>query len=77
MQALIVEPLAKLNGSLHSVPVIIIDGLDECNGHEAQQLILTVVAEALRKSRTSLRFLVAVAPRLRFEKHLTLSSSIP
>jgi NACHT domain len=62
MQALIVEPLAKLNGSLHSVPVIIVDGLDECNGHDAQQLILTVIAEAQRKSRTSLRFLVASRP---------------
>ena len=61
MQALIVAPLAKLNG-LHSVPVIIIDGLDECNGHDAQQLILTVIAEALRKSHISLRFLVSSRP---------------
>jgi len=47
---LIVEPLAKLNGLLHSVPVIIIDDLDECHGHDAQQLILTDIAEAQKFS---------------------------
>jgi len=61
MQVLIVEPLAKLNVSLLSVPVIIIDGSDECDGHDAQQLILTVIAEALRKSHTSLQFWHPVA----------------
>ena len=48
MQPLIVEPLAKLNGSLYSVLAIIADGLDECNGHDAQQPALTVIAEVLR-----------------------------
>jgi len=61
MQVLIVEPLAKLNDSLLSVPVIIIDGSDECDGHDVQQLILTVIAEALRKSRTSSQFRYPVA----------------
>jgi len=61
MQVLIVEPLAKLNDSLLSVSVIIIDGSDKCDGHDVQQLILTVIAEALRKSHTSLQFRYPVA----------------
>jgi hypothetical protein len=79
MQAPIVEPLAKLNGPLHSVPVIIIDGLDECNGHDTQQPILTVIAEALRQSRTSLQFLLSGRPEAQasFVKRLTPTSSIP
>ena len=35
MQIFIVEPLAEVNGSLHSVPINIID-MDECHGHDAQ-----------------------------------------
>jgi hypothetical protein len=47
MQTLIVKPLEKLNSSLNTAPVIIIDWLDECSNNDAQQLILAVIAEAL------------------------------
>ncbi|KDR79917.1 hypothetical protein GALMADRAFT_1169509 [Galerina marginata CBS 339.88] len=61
MQTLIIEPFRKYDAPHHTATVII-DGLDECEGHESQKLLLTIIHEALAVHGLSLRFLVASRP---------------
>ena len=46
---------------LHS-PTIIIDGLDECEDHDAQQSILSLILDAVKSHSLPLRFLIASRP---------------
>ena len=47
--------------SFHT-PIVIIDGLDECEGRDSQRLILSAISGALFKDKIKLRFLIASRP---------------
>ncbi|KAJ7604423.1 hypothetical protein DFH06DRAFT_1254839 [Mycena polygramma] len=57
MRALILEPCRLLEGRIPSI--LLIDGLDECDGHHIQQQILRLIRPAIR---WPLRILVASRP---------------
>ncbi|KAJ7190688.1 hypothetical protein GGX14DRAFT_381872, partial [Mycena pura] len=65
LQALIVEPCR--NSAPPQPVIIVIDGLDECEGHDIQEEILRSVAHAMHEEHISLRFFVASRP----ESHIT------
>jgi len=44
------------------MPTVIIDGLDECEGHGFQRVILNSISAAVFKEHTPLRFLIASRP---------------
>ncbi|KAJ7908115.1 hypothetical protein B0H13DRAFT_2193528, partial [Mycena leptocephala] len=56
MQSLIVAPC--LSESNIQPPVVLIDGLDECEGHLVQQEILRLIAQSMRE-HLPLKFLIA------------------
>ncbi|KDR70480.1 hypothetical protein GALMADRAFT_76225, partial [Galerina marginata CBS 339.88] len=67
MEALVVQPLKTVFEDNHrevinTPKVIILDGLDECGPAEAQQLILEVVGDSIRKFPIPLCFLIASRP---------------
>ncbi|KAF7335044.1 NACHT domain-containing protein [Mycena venus] len=62
LQKLIVEPCQQI--SPNPPPVIVIDGLDECDGTDIQQEILRSLGNAIRDKQLSLRFLIASRPEL-------------
>ncbi|KDR68477.1 hypothetical protein GALMADRAFT_24792, partial [Galerina marginata CBS 339.88] len=69
MQFLVIEPLCKAFGRGHQgrlnfrrPKVIILDGLDECGAHKAQQYILRVISHSVRKFPIPLVFLIASRP---------------
>ncbi|KAJ7106298.1 hypothetical protein C8R44DRAFT_886172 [Mycena epipterygia] len=64
-QRLLVEPFKDLSG-LRSIPVIVLDGLDECADHTAQQHILRLFIGAIRDQGLPLRVLIISRP----EPHL-------
>ncbi|KAJ7445865.1 hypothetical protein FB451DRAFT_1343593 [Mycena latifolia] len=64
-QKLIVTPFANAP-PLTIRPIIVIDGLDECEDRHAQVMLLKLVVEALRGHRCPARFLIASRP----EPHL-------
>ncbi|KAJ7214123.1 hypothetical protein C8J57DRAFT_288190 [Mycena rebaudengoi] len=60
LRELILKPSAGLDSK--SPPrIIIIDGLDECDGHNVQQEILRLIRESTQQ-RTPLRFIIASRP---------------
>ncbi|KAJ6473467.1 hypothetical protein DFH09DRAFT_1343542 [Mycena vulgaris] len=64
-QKLIAAPLAQAP-PLTFRPIIVIDGLDECEGHDAQVMLLQLIIEALHRHHLPVRFLIASRP----EPHL-------
>ncbi|KAJ6570918.1 hypothetical protein DFH09DRAFT_1246855 [Mycena vulgaris] len=58
---LIIEP-ARQSFPRRMVAIVIIDGLDECEGQDFQREILRSIGNAVRKSQLPLRFLVASRP---------------
>jgi hypothetical protein len=62
---LFVAPLQQVPSN-PSLPVIVIDGLDECEDHRVQQEILRLILDAIRLYRLPVRILVASRP----EPHL-------
>ncbi|KIM46625.1 hypothetical protein M413DRAFT_259711 [Hebeloma cylindrosporum] len=62
MRSLIIDSFQKLSESIEHTPTVIIDGLDECDGHEAQQLILEIIYEAVVVYKLPLRFIIASRP---------------
>ncbi|KAF9473282.1 hypothetical protein BDN70DRAFT_965956, partial [Pholiota conissans] len=76
-QAFIVQPLQDLVASGNSKPgsprLIVIDGLDECNDHKMQSMILEVIADAFRSQNLPLVFLIASRPERNI--HHTFSSA--
>jgi hypothetical protein len=59
-QKLVMDPCGSLDPS--QPPIIVIDGLDECEGHQAQQEILRLIANTIHQRSTPLRFLIASRP---------------
>jgi hypothetical protein len=62
MRSLIINSFRKLSESIEHTPTVIVDGLDECDGHETQQLILEIIYEAVAIHKLPLRFLIASRP---------------
>ncbi|KAJ7085045.1 hypothetical protein C8R44DRAFT_544402, partial [Mycena epipterygia] len=60
LQKLIVEPWQQLISS--PCAVIIIDGLDECEGQDVQQEILRSICYAIHDMKLSVQFLIASRP---------------
>ncbi|KAF7334555.1 putative nwd2 protein [Mycena venus] len=60
LQKLIVEPHHSLEN--HAPLILLIDGLDECDGGQAQQKILHSIAGSVRQYPSSFRFLIASRP---------------
>ncbi|KAJ7489271.1 hypothetical protein FB451DRAFT_1080788 [Mycena latifolia] len=67
LQKLIIEPTQDSDSGLTRTFVIIIDGLDECEGQDIQQEILRSIGNSFQRSHLPLRFLVASRP----EPHIT------
>ncbi|KAF8156628.1 hypothetical protein B0H34DRAFT_709978 [Crassisporium funariophilum] len=72
METLIVKPLAEAfpEGYNYTTDLkarlIILDGLDECRGHDAQRYILNVIHGAFKRLSMQFRFLIASRP----EQHI-------
>ncbi|KAF8162768.1 hypothetical protein B0H34DRAFT_293871 [Crassisporium funariophilum] len=62
LRSLIIDALAQLEPRPQHTPVVIIDGLDECEGHGTQQDILALISEAVGTHKVPLRFLIASRP---------------
>ncbi len=68
VQQLIVNPLRNLALSgffkdRKTTPrLVLIDGLDECNGHDQRRIVLLSIAKALREQNFPLIFLIASRP---------------
>jgi hypothetical protein len=61
LQRLIVEPMRLLHILLH-VPIIIIDGLEECEGLDSQCDILSLVSQVSMDPSIPIRFVIANRP---------------
>ncbi|KAJ6509785.1 hypothetical protein DFH09DRAFT_1050008 [Mycena vulgaris] len=59
---LVVEPCQALNDD--ASPILLIDGLDECEGHDVQQEILRVLGNVAQNHLLRLRILIASRPEL-------------
>ena len=62
MRSLIIDSFRKLSSCIEHTPTVIVDGLDECDGHETQKIILEIIYEAVAIHKIPLRFLVASRP---------------
>jgi energy-coupling factor transporter ATP-binding protein EcfA2 len=62
-QRLLVEPF-KTTSSLGIIPVVVLDGLDECADHKQQQQILWLFIKAIRDGQLPIRLLIASRPEL-------------
>jgi len=61
LRYLITEPFRLIPDQPHT-PTVLIDGLDECEGHGLQCLILNAISTAVFKDHVKLRFLIASRP---------------
>jgi hypothetical protein len=61
LEQLILKPFMRLPIPRPS-PVIIIDGLDECDGSEAQRDILSLISQASSTPEITIRFIIASRP---------------
>ena len=61
LQQLILEPFMRLP-TPRPTPVIIIDGLDECDGSEAQHDILSLISQVSTIPEITIRFIIASRP---------------
>jgi len=64
LRYLITEPFRRTldQSTPFHTPTVIIDGLDECDGHDSQILILSAISTAVFKDNLKLRFLIASRP---------------
>ncbi|KAJ6523965.1 hypothetical protein DFH09DRAFT_1189930 [Mycena vulgaris] len=60
LQRLILEPCQSLTN--HDPPIIIIDGLDECEGHQMQQEILRIFRNSFPQYQPCVRILISSRP---------------
>ncbi|KAJ7478124.1 hypothetical protein FB451DRAFT_181850 [Mycena latifolia] len=60
----------KNTPDLHFMPVIVLDGLDECADHKVQQQILRLFIDAIRDHHLPIRLLVASRPEPRIREIL-------
>jgi len=70
LRYLITEPFRRTldQWSPFHTPTVIIDGLDECDGHDSQSLILSAISTAVFKDHIKLRFLIASRPEHQISK---------
>jgi len=70
LRYLITEPFRRTldQSTPFHTPTVIIDGLDECDGHDSQILILSVISTAIFKDHVKLRFLIASRPERQISK---------
>jgi len=64
LRYLITEPFRRTldqSAPFHT-PTVIIDGLDECDGHDSQSLVLSAISTAVFEDHVKLRFLIASRP---------------
>ena len=61
LKRLIIEPIRLLPIPVHSI-IIIIDGLDECDGFDSQRDILTLIGQVAMDSSVAIRFIIASRP---------------
>ncbi|KAJ7165547.1 hypothetical protein C8R43DRAFT_986762 [Mycena crocata] len=67
LEKLVIEPTREITVTPSRVLMIIIDGLDECEGEELQQELLRSIGHAVQ-SQAPLRFLIASRPEPHIEK---------
>jgi hypothetical protein len=60
LQKLIIQPFKSFRNS--NAPVLLIDGLDECENENVQQEFLNLISDAVRKNPNMLRILLASRP---------------
>jgi len=70
LRYLITEPFRRTldQSTPFHTPTVIIDGLDECDGHDSQSLILSAISTAVFKDHVKLRFLIASRPEQQINK---------
>jgi len=70
LRYLITEPFRRTldQSTPFHTPTVIIDGLDECDGHDSQCLILSAISTAVFKDHVKLRFLIASRPERQISK---------
>jgi len=70
LRYLITEPFRRTRdqSTPFHTPTVIIDGLDECDGHDFQCLILSAISTAIFKDNVKLRFLIASRPEHQISK---------
>jgi len=70
LRYLITEPFRRTldESTPFHTPTVIIDGLDECDGHDSQILILSAISTAVFKDHIKLRFLIASRPEYQISK---------
>jgi len=70
LRYLITEPFRQTldQSTPFHTPTVIIDGLDECDGHDSQILILSAISTAVFKDNLKLRFLIASRPEQQISK---------
>ncbi|KAJ6583328.1 hypothetical protein B0H10DRAFT_1926221 [Mycena sp. CBHHK59/15] len=71
MQKLIVEPCQSLDNS--RCPIIIIDGLDNCEGENIQREILGIIGNSIREHSPPLRIIIASRPEPHIREPLEAS----
>ncbi|KAF8335618.1 hypothetical protein F5887DRAFT_891831, partial [Amanita rubescens] len=54
--------------------LIIIDGVDECASEQEQNLVLTLIADALGRTSIPLRFLICSRPEAHIEEILDMEN---
>ncbi|KAJ7442785.1 hypothetical protein B0H11DRAFT_1748847 [Mycena galericulata] len=60
-QRLLVEPIRQIS-SLPSMPIVVVDGLDECEDHKTQQQILRSFIDAIRNGQFPICLLITSRP---------------
>ncbi|KIM40512.1 hypothetical protein M413DRAFT_163039 [Hebeloma cylindrosporum] len=70
LQQLILEPFMRLP-TPRPAPVIIIDGLDECDGSEAQRDILSLISQLSTIPEITIRFIIASRPEYQITQAFT------
>ncbi|KAJ7251671.1 hypothetical protein C8J57DRAFT_1520476 [Mycena rebaudengoi] len=66
LQKFIVEPHQSLEN--HAPLILLIDGLDECDGEQAQQKILHSIRDSVHQYPSSFRFLIASRPEAQIQE---------
>ncbi|KAJ6509764.1 hypothetical protein DFH09DRAFT_870530, partial [Mycena vulgaris] len=69
LRKLIVEPCQSLN--VAASPILLIDGLDECAGHDIQQEILRLIGNVVHPKPFPLRLLIASRPETHIREKFT------
>ncbi|KAJ7181553.1 hypothetical protein C8R43DRAFT_1116920 [Mycena crocata] len=68
LQALIVQPCQSFRDRTSHVPILLIDGWDECDGQTIQQEVLRLLGDVLDENPDVLRILVASRPEPHIRK---------